>query len=121
VGDSARTRKQDAAWLLLKHHTGREVAPPVFGESGVPGARPDAWADTVPKESPMFRVFEEFMDSPGPEQLAVPDNFKMLEYQGAVQKALEPLWKGELSVDATVAAALGPIQQQLDLARAAGR
>ena len=50
----------------------------------------------------------------------MPDNFKMLEYQGAVKKALDPLWKGELSVDATVAAAPGPSQQQFDLPRARG-
>jgi multiple sugar transport system substrate-binding protein len=117
----AKTKHSDAAWLLLKHHTSREIASLVFGEHGIPGARPDAWADTVTKASPMFKVFKDFMENPGPEQLAVPYNYKMLEYQGAVQKALEPLWRGELSVDATVAAAMGPIQQQLDLPRASGK
>lgn len=117
----AKTKQKDAAWLLLKHHTSREAAPLVFGEHGIPGARSDAWADTVSKASPMFKVFKDFMDAPGPEQLAVPRNFKMLEYQGAVQKALEPLWKGETSVDGAVAAAMGPIQQQLDLPRASGK
>jgi SRSO17 transposase len=32
----------------------------------------------------------------------------------------EPLWAGTQGVDATIAAALGPMQQQLDLPRAAG-
>ncbi len=120
-GMYAKTRQKDAAWLLLKHHTSREVAPLIFGESGIPGARPDAWAETVSKASPMFKVFKEFMDNPAPEQLAVPYNLKMQEYQTAVQKALEPLWKGEMSVDATVGAAMGPIQQQLDLPRAGAK
>jgi hypothetical protein len=42
----------------------------------------------------------------------------MLELQRVIAEALAPLWTGEQGVDQTVAAALGTIQQQLDLPRA---
>ena len=116
-GMHAKTKHKDAAWLLMKHHTSREVAPLLFGESGIPGARPDAWADTLPKASPMFKVFKDFMDNPGPDQLAVPWNLRMQDMQTVTAKELEPLWKGEESVDAGIARAMGPIQAQLDLPR----
>ncbi|HEV2124600.1 MAG TPA: extracellular solute-binding protein, partial [Chloroflexota bacterium] len=117
-GMNAKTKYQDQAWLLMKYHTSREVAPIIFAETGIPGARSDAWADTVSKASPMFKIFKDFMDSPGPEQLAVPFNLKMQDMQNVVAKQLQPLWTGEMSVDATVAQAMGPIQQQLDMPRA---
>ena len=120
-GMHAKTKQKDGAWELLKFHTGREVAPLVFGEHNIPGARLDAWTDTVAKNPPMFKVFKDFVDTPGPEQLAVPENLRMQEYQAAVVKAMEPLWKGEMAVDATVAAGIGPIQQVLDMPRPAGR
>jgi ABC-type glycerol-3-phosphate transport system substrate-binding protein len=116
-GMSAKTKYKDQAWLLMKQHTSREVAPLLFGEHGIPGARPDAWADTVSKASPMFKIFKDFMDNPGPDQLAVPWNLRMQDMQTVTAKELEPLWKGEESVDAGVARALGPIQAQLDLPR----
>jgi hypothetical protein len=101
----------------MKAHTSRETAALMFPETGIPGARPDAWADAVSKATPMFKVFKDFMDNPGPEQLAVPFNYRMQEMQNVVASSLQPLWRGETSIDAGVAAALGPIQAQLDLPR----
>jgi len=119
-GMHAKTKVKDMAWELLKFHTSREVAPLLFGEHNIPGARLDAWADTAAKNPPMFKVFKDFIDNPGPEQLAVPNNYRMQDFQNIVATNLMPIWRGELSVDAGVAAALGPIQQQLDLPRPGG-
>jgi multiple sugar transport system substrate-binding protein len=117
----ARTKHKDAAWQLITWYTSREAAPYVYGEHGIPGARPDGWADTAAKNPPMFTVFKDFMDKEGPDQLAIPWNLRMLDMQNVVAKALEPMWSGEQGVDQTVAAAMGPIQQQLDLPRASGK
>jgi hypothetical protein len=68
----------------------------------------------------MLKVFKDFMDGEGPGPLALPANFRMLDLQNVVAQALEPLWSGGQGVDQTVGAALGPIQQQLDLPRAGG-
>jgi multiple sugar transport system substrate-binding protein len=117
---SAGTRHPDEAWALLTFYTGREASPFVYGEAGIPGARPDGWADVQAQSPPMFGVFKGFMDGEGPGPLALPANFRMLDLQRVVAESLAPLWTGEQGVDQTVAAAMGPIQQQLDLPRAGG-
>jgi ABC-type glycerol-3-phosphate transport system substrate-binding protein len=120
-GMYARTRHKDAAWLLMKFFVSKEQGLAMMPEHNIPGARPDSWAEVAKEDRPMFKVFKDFMDNPGPGPLALPWNLKMLDFQNVTQKALEPLWSGQLSVDAGVAAALGPMQQQLDLPRASGK
>jgi ABC-type glycerol-3-phosphate transport system substrate-binding protein len=117
-GIYSRTKQKDAAWMLMRHFVSKEQGVEMYPEVTIPGARPDAWNEFASR--PIFKPFKEFMDSPGPEALALPWNLRMLDFQNVTQKALEPLWAGTQSVDATVAAALGPMQQQLDLPRGGG-
>jgi ABC-type glycerol-3-phosphate transport system substrate-binding protein len=117
-GISARTRHKDAAWLLMKHFVSKEQGVEMFPEVTIPGARPDAWNEFAAR--PIFRPFQEFMDQPGPEALALPWNLRMLEFSNQViPKAFEPLWAGTVGVDQAVAAAAGPVQQLLDQPRPA--
>ncbi|MGH2366724.1 MAG: ABC transporter substrate-binding protein [Chloroflexota bacterium] len=119
-GVYAKTKHQDAAWLLLKHFASKDQGVAMMPETNIPGARPDSWAEFAGR--PLFKVFADFMNQEGgPGPLALPWNYKMLDFQSVTQKALEPLWAGQQSVDATVAAAMGPMQQQLDLPRASGK
>jgi ABC-type glycerol-3-phosphate transport system substrate-binding protein len=113
---TARSTHRDAAWLLLKHFLSKEQGIEMFPETRVPGARFDAWAAMAGQ--PMFKPFKDFMENPGPEQLAIPANFRMLDLSNIVAKGLEPLWTGEQGVEQAVASLLGPMQRQLDLPRA---
>jgi multiple sugar transport system substrate-binding protein len=114
---NAKTKHKDEAWLLLKWFVSREAAPYVFEEHGIPGSRPDGWADTLPKAPPMFKVFYEFMEKEGPQALAVPWNYRMLEAGQFTDKAFDPLWTGQQSPDQVVAASIGPHQAFLDQPR----
>jgi multiple sugar transport system substrate-binding protein len=114
---NAKSRHQDAAWLLLKWFVGREAAPYVFEEHGIPGSRPDGWSDIQATAPPMYRIFKEFMEKEGPGPLAVPWNYRMLEAGQFTDKAFDPLWTGEGAPDRVVAAAVGPHQAFLDQPR----
>ena len=116
----SKSKNPDSAWQLMKHFVSKEQGVEMMSESNIPGARPDSWSDFSSR--PLFKVFKDFMDTDGgPGPLALPYNYKMLDYQNVLQKEIAPLWTGEKSVDATVAAMMGPLQAQLDLPRAAGR
>lgn len=113
----ARTKHRDEAWLLHKWFVNKETSPYVFQEHGIPGARPDGWNHPEALATPMFKVFKEFMEREGPGPIALPWNFRMLDIGNAVAKAVEPMWTGQQAPEQTIAAALGPIQAQLDLPR----
>lgn len=114
---NARTNHKDSAWLLLKWFVGREAAPYVFEEHGIPGSRPDGWADIEPKAPPMYKLFREFMEKEGPGPLALPWNYRMLEAGQFTDKAFDPIWTGEQSPDQVVAASVGQHQTFLDQPR----
>jgi multiple sugar transport system substrate-binding protein len=117
-GVYSKTKNRDAAWLLMKHFSSKDQGIDMMPETNIPGARPDSWNEFGTR--PMFKVFKDFMEKEGPGPLALPWNFRMLDFQNVTAKALEPLWAGQVSVDAGVAAAMGPMQQNLDLPRAGG-
>ncbi|MGH2352057.1 MAG: ABC transporter substrate-binding protein [Chloroflexota bacterium] len=113
----AKTAHQDEAWLLHQWFVSKETSPLLLQESGIPGARPDAWQAAVSDMPPMFKVFKDFMDNPGPGPLAVPWNYRMLEIGQVTKEVLQPMWQGKMSVDQTIGAAMGPYQQLLDKPR----
>lgn len=114
-GINTRSKAKDASWLLMRHFVSKEQGIEMFPETRVPGARFDSWA--AMSNQPMFRVFRDFMENPGPEQLAIPNNFRMQELTNTVGKAMEPLWTAETGADQAVTAVLGPMQQILDRPR----
>ncbi len=116
----SKSKNPDAAWALMKHMVSKEQGVEMIAETNIPGARPDSWNEFSSR--PLFKVFKDFMDADGgPGPLALPYNYKMLDYQNVLQKEIAPLWAGEKSVDATVASMMGPLQAQLDLPRAGGK
>jgi len=114
---NAKTKYKDESFQLLKWFTGREAAPSVFQEHGMPGSRPDGWTDIEPKAPAMFKVFKEFMDKEGPGPLALPWNYRMLEAGQLTDKAFDPLWTGQAGPDQVIASSIGQHQTFLDLAR----
>jgi ABC-type glycerol-3-phosphate transport system substrate-binding protein len=114
-GINSKSRVKDASWQLLRFFVSKEQGIEMFPETRVPGARFDSWAAMA--NQPMFKVFKDFMENPGPEQLAIPYNFRMQELTTTVGRAMEPLWTGEMGVDQAVNAVVGPMQQILDRPR----
>ena len=116
----SKSLNPDAAWMLMKHFVSKEQGVEMMAETNIPGARPDSWNEFSSR--PLFKVFKDFMDTDGgPGPLALPYNYKMLDYQNVLQKEITPLWAGDKSVDATVASMMGPLQVQLDLPRAGAK
>jgi multiple sugar transport system substrate-binding protein len=115
---NARTRHPDEAWELHKWLTNKESAlRQARLDSGIPGARPDAWNEPEFANQPMFRVFKDFMDRETVGPVAVPANFRMPEIQQLTEKLFEPLWSGEQGVEQVIVAAMGPYQALLDRPR----
>jgi multiple sugar transport system substrate-binding protein len=117
-GMFSRTKHKDEAWLLHQWFANKETSMARFAEIGVPGARVDSWNDPQVVNKPMFRVFKDFVEKEGVGLIALPWNLRMLEFSNTViPKAFEPMWTGAASVDQTLAAAAGPVQQLLDQPR----
>jgi ABC-type glycerol-3-phosphate transport system substrate-binding protein len=117
-GMFARTKYKDDAFQLLKWFANKDTSLALFNEVGLPGARVDGWNDPQVINRHMFKVFKDFVDKEGPGLIALPYNLHMLDFSNtAIPKAFEPMWKGELSVEQTIAAAVGPVQQLLDQPR----
>ena len=116
----AKGKNPDVAWSLMKHFVSKEQGVEMMPETNIPGSRPDSWEEFAKR--PLFKVFKDFMEADGgPGPLAVPDNFKMLDYQNVFQKEVTPIWAGEKSVDTTVGTMMGPLQLQIDLPKANGK
>ena len=116
----AKTKNPDVAWNLMRHFVSKEQGIDMMPETNIPGSRPDSWEEF--SKRPLFKVFKDFVDADGgPGPLALPSNYKMLDYQTVFQKEMAPLWAGEKSVDTMIGSIIGPLQQQLDLPRAAGK
>jgi multiple sugar transport system substrate-binding protein len=115
---NARSRYPDDAWDLHKWLTDKESAlRQARLDSGIPGARPDAWNEPEFAGQPMFKIFKDLMDKEPIGPVAVPANFRMPEIQQLAEKQLEPLWTGEQSPDQVIAASMGPFQALLDRPR----
>jgi ABC-type glycerol-3-phosphate transport system substrate-binding protein len=111
----ARTKFPDQAWDLHKWLADKESSlRQARLDSGIPGARPDAWNDPEMLARPMFKVFADLMQQEEIGPVAVPANFRMPEMQTLAQELLAPLWTGEHGPDQVIAAALGPLQALLD-------
>ena len=117
-GMFSRTKYKDEAWLLHKWFANKETSQALFTEIGLPGARVDGWNDPQVINRPMFKVFKDFVDKEGPGLVALPWNLRMLEFSNTlIPNSFAPMWKGEMSVEQTIAAAAGPVQQLLDQPR----
>jgi multiple sugar transport system substrate-binding protein len=121
-GMFSRTRTKDEAWQLLKWMTNKETGQALFTEVGLPGARVDNWSDPAVAAKPMFKVFKDFVEKEGVGLVALPYNLRMLEFTNTlIPKAFEVMWGASpQSVDQTIAASIGPVQQFLDQPRPSG-
>ena len=121
-GMFSRTKHKDEAWQLLKWMTNKETGQALFTEVGLPGARADNWNDPAVASKPMFKVFKDFVEKEGVGLVALPYNLRMLEFTNTlIPKSFEAMWgNSPQSVDQTIAASVGPVQQFLDQPRPAG-
>ncbi len=118
-GMFSRTKYKDEAWQLLKWMTNKETGLALFAEVGLPGARLDNWADPQVAAKPMFKVFKDFVEKEGVGLVALPNNLRMLEFTNTlIPTSFAPMWNSPpQSVDQTIAASVGPVQQFLDQPR----
>ena len=117
LGVYSKTKHPDKSFALLKWFANKDTSDALFEEVGVPGARFDGWnAPQVVKE-PLVKPFKDFLENPGPELIALPYNFRMLEAGQNTDKLFAPMWTGQQSPDQVIAASVGPFQQFLDQPR----
>jgi multiple sugar transport system substrate-binding protein len=112
---NAKTKQPDETWELHKWMTDKESALRQGRlDSGIPGARPDAWNEPEFAANPMFKVFKDLMDREPIGPVAIPANYRMPEIQALSDKLLAPLWSGEQAPEPLIAAVLGQFQALLD-------
>jgi ABC-type glycerol-3-phosphate transport system substrate-binding protein len=117
-GMFSRTKYKDEAWLLHKWFANKDTGLALFRENGLPGARADNWSDPQIINQPMFKVFKDFVEKEGVGQIALPWNLHMLDFSNTlIPKSFEPMWTNTMSVEQTIAASVGPVQQLLDQPR----
>jgi ABC-type glycerol-3-phosphate transport system substrate-binding protein len=116
-GVYGKTKHPDESFALLKWFANKDTSDALFEEVGVPGARFDGWNTPKVASNPLVKPFKDFLESPGPELIALPYNFRMLEAGQNTDKLFAPMWAGQQSPDQVIAASVGPFQQFLDQPR----
>jgi multiple sugar transport system substrate-binding protein len=117
LGVYNKTKAPDEAFALLKWFANKDTSAALFEEVGVPGARFDGWNDPKVATNPLVKPFKDFLENPGPELIALPYNFRMLEAGQTTDKLFAPLWAGQQSPEQVLAASVGPFQTFLDQPR----
>ena len=117
LGIYSKTKAPDEAFALLKWFANKDTSAALWEEVGVPGARSDGWNDPKVATHPLVKPFKDFLENPGPELIALPYNFRMLEAGQTTDKLFAPMWAGQQSPEQVIAASVGPFQTFLDQPR----
>ena len=108
ASQNAASKVPDAAFEVVQHVVSKEVSLGWFDVGFAPGARIDTWTDPKVAADDAFKVFARAFSEASPFYL--PDNGLIVDYNGAINKELVPMWKGDL-----------PLRDALENARRAGQ
>ena len=108
ASQNAASKAPDNAFEVVQYIVSKEVSLGWFDYGFAPGARMDTWTDPKVAADDAFKVFAKAFTEASP--FFLPDNGLIVDYNGAINKELGPLWKGEM-----------PVKDALENARRAGQ
>lgn len=108
ASQNAASKAPDNAFEVVQYIVSKEVSLGWFDYGFAPGARMDTWTDPKVAADDAFKVFAKAFAEASP--FFLPDNGLIVDYNGAINKELGPLWKGEM-----------PVKDALENARRAGQ
>jgi len=108
ASQNAASKTPDNAFEVVQYIVSKEVSLGWFDYGFAPGARMDTWTDPKVAADDAFKVFAKAFTEASP--FFLPDNGLIVDYNGAINKELGPLWKGEM-----------PVKDALENARRAGQ
>jgi multiple sugar transport system substrate-binding protein len=109
---SAGTQYAEAAWEFEKIATSHEAGMILWDSNYIPGSRPDVWEDPSVMENKIHAIWIKAMQEAAP--LRYPANYRLREFEIAMDQVLGNLWLGNRSVDEAVAEATTTGQEILD-------
>lgn len=109
---SAASQQAEAAWEFQKFATSHDAGMILWDSNYIPGARPDVWNDPILTENTIHATWIKAMEEATP--LHYPANYRLREFEIAIDQVLGNLWLGNSSVDDAVAEATAAGQEILD-------
>lgn len=109
---SAKTQQADAAWEFQQFTASKDAGMILWDSNYIPGARPDVWEDPKLLENTIHAEWVTAMKEAAP--LRYPANYRLREFEIAIDQIFGNLWLGNQSVDDTVAEAMSKGQEILD-------
>ena len=109
---SAGTEQADAAWEFEKFATSHDAGMILWDSNYIPGSRPDVWEDPILLENAIHAIWIKAMQEAAP--LRYPANYRLREFEIAMDQILGNLWLGNQTVDEAVAEAMATGQEIMD-------
>ncbi len=109
---TAGTEQADAAWEFEKFATSHDAGMILWDSNYIPGSRPDVWEDPILLENAIHAIWIKAMQEAAP--LRYPANYRLREFEIAMDQILGNLWLGNRSVDDAVAEAMATGQEIMD-------
>jgi len=109
---SAGTQNAEAAWEFEKFATSHDAGMILWDSNYIPGSRPDVWEDPAVMENAIHSIWIKAMQEAAP--LRYPANYRLREFEIAMDQILGNLWIGNRSVDEAVAEAMTTGQEIMD-------
>lgn len=109
---SKRTKSPGAAWEFHKYLTSQEAGIIQYDLNYIPGSRPDVWNSPKLKADPKCVVWVPLLEAAKP--LLYPANFRLREFEDAINQVMTNLWVGKMSTDEAIKEATRVGQQILD-------
>jgi multiple sugar transport system substrate-binding protein len=109
---SAGTKFAEAAWEFEKFAASKDAGMILWDSNYIPGSRPDVWEDPAVMENKIHAIWIKAMQEAAP--LRYPANYRLREFEIAMDQILGNLWLGNRTVDEAVAEATTTGQEILD-------
>jgi multiple sugar transport system substrate-binding protein len=109
---SAGTQYAEAAWEFEKFAASKDAGMILWDSNYIPGSRPDVWEDPAVMENEIHSIWIKAMQEAAP--LRYPANYRLREFEIAMDQVLGNLWLGNRTVDEAVAEATTTGQEILD-------
>jgi multiple sugar transport system substrate-binding protein len=109
---SSGSQNIDAAWEFEKFASSHDAGMILWESNYIPGSRPDVWEDPVLTENAIHAIWIKAMQEAAP--LRYPANYRLREFEIAMDQTLGNIWIGNKSVDEAVAEAVATGQQIMD-------
>jgi multiple sugar transport system substrate-binding protein len=106
------TEFADQAWEFAKFASSKDAGMILWDSNYIPGSRPDVWEDPKLTANAIHKIWITAMQEAQP--LRYPSNFRLREFEIAMDQVLGNIWIGNKSVDDAIAEAMKTGQEIMD-------